>query len=143
MSQNRAGLTFEALIHENKKRPNNRLQMILNQKLQNLENMRSDSERLYRKQKSDLARRQQIYNRILGSLTRNIERDTGTSFLYGHERSMICDLHPPTLEREETAVGLATIAVEMVREKSFLTEPELVKEPNFLTKGVKLPKINN
>jgi hypothetical protein len=27
MSQNRVGLTFEALIHENKKRPNNRLQV--------------------------------------------------------------------------------------------------------------------
>ena len=49
MSQNRVGLTFEALIHENKKRPNNRLQKMLNQKLQNLDSMKNESERMHRK----------------------------------------------------------------------------------------------
>lgn len=66
------GLTFEALIHENKKRPNNRLQNMLNQKLQNLDSMKNEMERLHRKEKSDLQLRQKIYSRILGSLSRDL-----------------------------------------------------------------------
>lgn len=69
MSQNRAGLTFEALIHENKKRPNNRLQKLLEQKLFILKSMKDESDRMYRKEKRDLITRQKIYDRILGSLT--------------------------------------------------------------------------
>lgn len=69
MSQNRAGLTFEALIHENKKRPNNRLQKLLEQKLFILKSMKDESDRMYRKERRDLITRQKIYDRILGSLT--------------------------------------------------------------------------
>ena len=66
MAQNRVGLTFEALIHENKKRPNNRLEKLLDQQLYILESMRGESERLYRKQYMDLVGRKEVYNRILG-----------------------------------------------------------------------------